>query len=142
MDKIGFKNQTLMDKTARLLSHMLDYRTKNHGVIAGNLANIDTPGYRPKELEFDAELKRAISNPDIPLKRTDRRHLPITSERILAGEPSFSRHKLTSFGEADDLDMDREMAKMSQNNLLYEATVRLLSKKFEALRLAIEGRRR
>ena len=57
-------------------------------------------------------------------------------------KPSFSAHRVRSVdGTPYDLDLDREMAKMAQNNLLYEATVKILSKKFDALRTAIEGRR-
>jgi flagellar basal-body rod protein FlgB len=131
----------LMDKTMGLLSHVLDYRAKNHGVISGNLSNIDTPGFEPKELEFDEVLKRAVEQPKLPLKRTNNMHL---SSGMTDGKPSFSLHTLEAKGKRDpnDLDIDREMAKMSQNNLLYEATVKILSKKFEALRAAIEERRR
>ena len=70
--KIGnLINNKLTGKTVDLLSRALDFRSANHSVIAGNLANIDTPGYKPKELSFNKELrkvmdKRAISQKNRP----------------------------------------------------------------------------
>jgi flagellar basal-body rod protein FlgB len=130
----------LMTKTARVLSHMLDFRAQNHGVISSNLSNIDTPGYKPKELEFDQELKRAVEQSGIRLTKTDGKHL--SSGTGTLDNPVFGSHRLLSLGRGNDLDLDREMAKMAQNNLLYEATVKLLSKKFETMKMIIEERRR
>jgi flagellar basal-body rod protein FlgB len=135
--------QSLTGKTVNLLSHVLDYRAKNHAVISGNVSNMDTPGFEPKEVAFDEELKRAVDRSELPLKRTDGRHLSNTAVGALKLEPSFSVQTYPyARGKSEDLDIDREMAKMAENNLLYEATVRMLSKKFEALRMAIEERRR
>ena len=50
--------------------------------------------------------------------------------------------RLNKANYAFRLDIDSEMAKMAQNNLLYEASATLLSKKFKALKAAIEGRNR
>lgn len=128
----------MMNKTMGLLSHMLDFRSKNHGVIASNLSNVDTPGYKPQELEFDGELRRALDRTNVHLRKTDEKHLPLGAGE---GGPSFETHALRAKGGGRELDIDREMAKMAQNNLLYEATVKLLSKRFEQLKIAIEGRR-
>ena len=131
----------LMDKTMGVLSKMLDFRAKNHGVIASNLSNIDTPGFRPKELEFNEELRRAVDRTGIQMKRTNDKHFSGPGGALGKDGASFSVHPLESpDGNGNELDLDREMAKMSQNNLLYEATVKLLSKKFDELKTAIEGR--
>jgi flagellar basal-body rod protein FlgB len=130
----------LMDGTMRLLAKTLSYRSRRHGVIAANLANIDTPGYRPQELVFERELRKARGDSDVTVKRTHPIHLPSDSgpdpRAVLrpSGDPSA--------GGTSSLNLDREMAKMAHNNLLYEAETRLLSKKFEALRMAIDERRR
>jgi flagellar basal-body rod protein FlgB len=133
-------DDALMDGTMRLLAKTLGYRSRRHGVIAANLANIDTPGYRPQELVFEQELQRAGAASDVHLKRSHPQHLPGPGapgpDAVLrpSGEPSA--------GGTTSLNLDKEMAKMAQNNLLYEAEARLLSKKFEALRMAIDERRR
>lgn len=133
-------NHGLMDGTMRLLTKTLNYRTRNHGVIATNLANIDTPGYEPKELVFEQELRRAQSGAGASMERTHPRHLP--QERESLPEPVLRASGDPAAGGTSPLNLDREMARMAQNNLRYEADIRLLAKKFEALRLAIEERRR
>ncbi|MBW2610016.1 MAG: flagellar basal body rod protein FlgB [Deltaproteobacteria bacterium] len=130
----------LMGKTIRILSRALDFRSANHRVISENLANIDTPGYRPKELRFDQELQRAADKSAVRLKTTDPGHFSHASEGT--GGAFSIRSKGAGSTESGQLSIDMEMAKMMRNNLLYEASVRLLSKKFQALKTAIEAGRR
>ena len=131
----------LAGRTVALLQQALSYRSANHSVISGNLANVDTPGYRPQELTFDQELRRAVDGEGISIKRTDERHMPAPTD-IFGGKAS---HELVSndqeIGESNQLNIDKEMARMVQNNLLYEASAKLLAKRFDALRQVIEGRR-
>ena len=136
MDKMNFNRMT--GKSINLLSHALDYQSANHKVISGNLANIDTPGFRPQELSFDKELERAVEKNDLSLRKTNPNHFSHYTGGLQHEGPNFEIHKTNS----DKLNIDREMARMMQNNLLYEASARLLSKKFEALKTAIDSGRR
>jgi len=83
-----------------------------------------------------------VKKDGISLDKTDRRHFPNP------GDPTIGKgsHTIESIegdvSESNQLNIDREMAKMVQNNLLYEASAKLLAKKFDALRMAIEGRGR
>lgn len=139
MEIKSFINNRLMGKTVALLSHALDYRSANHSTIAGNLANVDTPGYRPQELLFDQELRRAVDKEGISMAKTDEKHLPRSGD-IFTGKGSYVLEKQEAdFAESDRLNIDKEMAKMVQNNLLYEIAAKLLAKKFDGLRGAIEG---
>jgi flagellar basal-body rod protein FlgB len=120
----------------------LDYRVRNQRVISSNIANIDTPGYRPKQLKFDEELRRAVDGEELRLRKTDRKHLPGPQEFASGGQPScVEENPAESIAGDVSLDIDREMTKMAKNNLLYEATVKMLSRKFDLLRTAIEEKR-
>jgi len=133
----------LMDKTARLLARALDYRAKRHGVIAGNLANIDTPGYRPKDIEFDEVLREALNEPAVKLRITNPAHMRAGSWVNPSGESEFPIHELPAGPRGEsEVDLDREMTKMAKNNLMYEATVKMLAKKFDELKAVIEEGRR
>lgn len=134
-----FMQSRLMDKTSKVLSRALDFRSAKQQVISGNLANVDTPGYKPKELRFEQELQRATEKNSHDLTTTDPAHLSNSSDLM---DKDFSIGTLVSEGETAQLNLDTEMAKMAQNNLLYEASVRLLSKKLQLLKTAIEGSRR
>ena len=135
-----FVQNRLMDRTSRILSRALDFRSANQQIIAGNLANVDTPGFRPKELRFDRELQRAAEKDMIPLKTTDPGHF--SSKPDVTGGEFVVQTKHTDGEESSHLNIDEEMAKMTQNNLLYETSARLLSKKFNLLKNLIEGVRR
>jgi len=137
MDRFRSIPSRLFDRTIGILSRALDFRSTNHHVIAGNLANIDTPGFRPKALSFDEELKRAAGKQGLSLRRTDPRHFGDGSWGLQGGFPL----ETMSVGpmDSEQLNLDAEMAKMMQNNLLYDASTRLLAKKFQALRMTIDS---
>ena len=138
MDKMAINR--LAGKTVELLSHALDFRSANHNVISGNLANVDTPGYKPQELSFDKELERAVEKNDISLTKSNSKHFSYYTGSFDQGSPQFEMHPMERpLTGSTRLNIEREMAKMSQNNLLYEASASLLSKKFEALKTAIES---
>jgi flagellar basal-body rod protein FlgB len=133
-------NHCLMGKTVGLLSHALGLRAKNHTMISSNLSNIDTPGYRPKGVNFEEELKKAVGEGPLPLNRTQEGHLPASPASPLSGEEALSLESLVE-APPGELDIDTEMSKMVRNNLLYEATAKMLSKKFEALRMVMDEKR-
>ena len=133
----------LTGKTVALLSHALNYRSANHNVISSNIANIDTPGYKPKELTFDKALERAVDKSGVSLRKTNPKHFSHYTGQVYQDKVSFSlRTEESAMTGSTQLNIDREMAKMVKNNLLFEASANLLSKKFEALRTAIEAGRR
>ncbi len=135
----------LMGRTMKALEQALDFRAANQSVIAGNMSNIETPGYTPKKATFNQALRDAVDRngasraEKVTLRKTHERHLPVSpdSERAYTVEPYTA-----DVSGSDRLQLDREMAKMAKNNLLYEASVTLLSRKFRSLRDVIEAGRR
>lgn len=118
----------LFGKTMEMLSAALDFQAKRHKVISSNIANIDTPGYRPKDIVFKEELKAVIGKEKrITMVKTMGKHL---SERSIPGDKA-------SFEVVDTgkkVDLDTEMAKLAENNLMYNLTVELLARKFRGLK--------
>ncbi|MDI6687263.1 MAG: flagellar basal body rod protein FlgB [Desulfobacterales bacterium] len=107
----------LFDKTIEMLSGVLDFQSQRHKVIASNIANIDTPNYRPKDIVFKEELKTLISNKNmVKIDKTD-------FEVIDTGEM---------------VDLDSEMAKLAENNLMHNLTVELLARKFSGLNTVLK----
>jgi flagellar basal-body rod protein FlgB len=139
MEKILTTKNMFMDRTSRLLSKVLDLRAVRQSVISGNLANAETPGYIQKAVPFERELQKAFDNNGIKLKKSEPGHIS-GNDGIM--ENSFNPYKLVrEYGKPNELNIDTEMAKMAQNNLMYEASTRLLSKKFELLKAVIDSRR-
>ena len=122
----------------------LDFRTSRHDLLASNVANKDTPGYQAEDLVFRASLEKALqAEQPGPLKQTDSRHFDgrntpplneVEAQRILSASP------YPDF-DGNTVDLDREMAKIAENQLMYNATLRRLAHKFRGLKSAIaEGR--
>lgn len=139
METIKSGKNMFMDSTAKILAKALDFRAVRQNVIAGNLANAETPGYVMKEIPFETELQKAVENTAIkPLNGESN----LINSTTSAMDEGFDPHQLIrEYGKPNELNIDSEMAKMSQNNLLYETATRLISKKFDALKTVIESRR-
>ncbi len=121
--------QALFSKTIDLLSGMLDYRAARHKVIVSNIANLDTPNFKPQELTFTASLaEAAASGQAATLTRTHNKHLSPGS----AQEAPFQVHQA-----GDKVEIDREMTNLAENNLMYNLTVELLSRKFKGIDTAL-----
>lgn len=139
----GVNKKGLTGKTVSLLHNVMNYRSVKQQVISSNLANIDTPGYKPKKAVFNEALKAAVAKNGMSPQRSNPKHFSHFSNNIQDAKSHYvveTKYKGTL--TPDKLNLDKEMAEMSKNNLLYDAAARLLQKKFEGLREAIESGRR
>ena len=136
MDKIEI-GKKLFDQTMGTLNRSLDVRTARHRVLSSNVANAETPNYAPKDLPFQKILERATENSSaIPLRKTHPQHFP--EPGILTSEWSA---EVESQAGGEGVNIDQEMAKLAENNLMFQAGVQSLVKKIEALKMTIsEGR--
>ncbi len=108
------------------------YYLERSKVIQSNIANADTPGYRPKELVFEEELKKSF-----PLKKTDPRHLDVDGRT-----QGFKEVELDNIRGYDDnrVDIQEELAKLAESSIMYKALGENLKKEFSKLKLVINGR--
>jgi flagellar basal-body rod protein FlgB len=122
----------LFDKTMGLVQRSLDIRAARHQVVSGNIANVETPDYVSKDLPFQKVFERSLEGPSIlPLRRTHARHLPALEEERV----DFSRD--IEVAPAPGVDIDQQMAKLAENNLMFQAGIQSLIKKFEALKVSV-----
>jgi len=117
----------LFGKTIEMLSAVLDFRSERHKVIASNIANIDTPNYRPKDIVFKEELEAIVSNKD-RITMTGSRGRRISEQLGPSGRADF---EVIDSGER--VSLDSEMAKLTENNLMHNLAVELLARKFRSL---------
>jgi len=116
---------------SKVAEHM-NYRTYRQEAISGNIANIDTPGYKAKEVLFENELDSRLK-----LTTTNQQHLiksPSESLYQTVDDP-FSRIG----NDSNTVDIDREMVKLNQNQLLYTASADIIAAKLESLKNTIGG---
>jgi flagellar basal-body rod protein FlgB len=133
----------LFGKTFFLLGKVLDLRSARHEVLTTNIANADTPGYVGFDFVFEEELHKAAQAARVKgLARTHVKHFPQGSS--LASVTGRVEVIDTPFKGQDrnSVNIEKEMVKVAENSLLYEATVQMVTKKFQWLKEAIrEGGR-
>lgn len=127
--------------TVDVLSKSLDLRAKNHSHISANLANAETPGYMPTELSFEGELKEALKGKNKG-SITHPRHIPLRggSATVADVKGTVLETPASSPGvDGNKVELENEMGRMVENQIMYNATVQLLGKKFDVIKTAIKG---
>lgn len=121
------------DNVTNLLQTFLDVQTKRAQVVAGNIANADTPGYVAKELDFENYLREAAEQNALPRARQNPSSL---------SEPNIVDQPASVIGlDGNTVDMGSEMAKMAQTGTNFNFGAKMLQSRFRLLRMAIkEGR--
>ncbi|MBU2550727.1 MAG: flagellar basal body rod protein FlgB [Proteobacteria bacterium] len=138
---------SLFGRTVQVMSKALNLRLSKHGMISSNLANMDVPGYRLKDLKFEKAMQEALGPAEGAMEpsRTHATHLP--RRGIDEAEAAARRNVVYSEYGRDEknhdlIDIDQEMNKLAKNHLVYNATVQMLAKELEVLKYAItEGGR-
>ena len=106
-------------------------------VAAGNLANIDTPGYRTRDASFGELLDGEVQKLDLSVTTTNQ--LPGTMASN--GSPASEVEGLESRRDGNNVQLDRELLTMTRANADFSAAQAALSAKFRLIRFAInEGR--
>lgn len=124
---------SLFNKTVDILSGMLNYREKRHQVILSNIANLDVPDYQATDLVMkNAGAGGKNTPPSVRIKTTHSRHL--TPKRI--SMESVGDSELTI--REDKGSLDKEMATLSENHLMYNATIEMLARKFRGLNTVLK----
>lgn len=132
----------ITDRTFAALEKSLDLRARNQQVIAGNMANADTPGYSARKLSFEEDLNRAINSPQLNGKPVNPRHIPVNSGNLNQIQGRITRDVDTSgIGDGNTVSLDEEMFSLAENQLLYEAGSQILKKKLTLLKYAVSDGR-
>jgi flagellar basal-body rod protein FlgB len=135
---------TIFDRTMRLLERSLDLRSARQRVIASNLANEETPGYRASELNFTEQLRSAQRGRlPIVLAATQSRHFGVQGPhdvRAVTGKLSEVPAGDLPL-DANSVNLELEMAKLSDNAIQYNAAATIMAKRFAGLLSAIRDAR-
>ena len=120
------------DNVTNLLQNFLDVQSQRTQVIAGNIANADTPNYNAKELRFEDFLRDAARQSELPLsRRTDYLSPTQVAEQIP-----------TVIGlDGNTVDVGHEMSELAQAGTSFNFGAKMLQSRLRTLRMAIrEGR--
>lgn len=127
-----------------VLKSTLDGAASRYDLLADNVANVNTPGYKRVDTTFFDVLSAQLrTEPGLSLTRTHPRHLRDGSSRSGDAEPKVYTDTSTSQRlDGNNVDIEYEMARMAETTILYDLLARELSSRIAMLRTAIfEGRR-
>jgi flagellar basal-body rod protein FlgB len=130
-----------IDSALSLHADALRLREQRTEVLAGNLANADTPGFKARDLDFAGLLARqaAGQSPGAALAATDPRHIG----RSALDSPGYGellyRVPTQSSLDGNTVDPHLEKAAFAENAVRYQATLMILGSRINGLRTAIRG---
>ncbi|KKO18275.1 MAG: flagellar basal body rod protein FlgB [Candidatus Brocadia sp.] len=122
---------TDVDKSISLLGKMLDVSAIKHKVIANNIANINTPGYKKMEVSFSDQLEKVLRDTSVDKFDT-------FQPKIVIAEKEKNE---TVRNDGNNVDVDKEISSLMKNTLSYNIYSQLLAKKMELVKSAIENSR-
>ncbi|MEK7776578.1 MAG: flagellar basal body rod protein FlgB [Planctomycetota bacterium] len=121
---------TGMDASSNLLEKMLNVSTTKHKVIANNIANVNTPGYKRMEVSFEDQLSRAIQ--DAPVSKLVNLQPKIVVSKDKEGSGSIRN-------DGNNVNIDSEITSLVRNTLSYSIYTQLLGKKMDMVKSAIDN---
>lgn len=122
-----------------LVSRVMDMQLQRQNIIHSNLANRETPNYKPRELAFESELQSALGlDMKGRMSITSAGHMPAAFNPDNFGPEWSKQFKPRLVHGEDRVDTDKEMAKHAKNQLQYTALTQVMSKSFESLSTIIQ----
>lgn len=111
-------------------------------VLAHNVANADTPGYKRSGVEFKSLLRQSLDESGIKGKLTHEKHIPIGRRDIKQVMPKVFRDNRTSMRlDGNNVDIELELAEMAKNTIYHSAMTQQLNRKFNNLRSVVNDGR-
>lgn len=117
------------------LDNAIRVTQKRNAVIASNISNIDTPKYRPKDINFKEALARALeTDNELNLTRTNPGHINMNMRP--QGIETFEEEG--EWNGYNWVNIDKEMTKLTENNLMYREAVEVLLRKIALIKEVIK----
>ncbi|KZN39531.1 flagellar basal body rod protein FlgB [Pseudoalteromonas luteoviolacea] len=128
------------DKALGVHQHTMLIRSQRAEILASNIANADTPGYKAKDIDFGRALNAAKSAQQRgnQMTRTDEKHIG-GGTRLTNSEELFRNPNQTDTGDGNSVDIQVERNLYVQNALEYQASLNFLGGKFKSLKKALGG---
>jgi len=123
----------LPDDAIRTAAEALNGLARRQELTSQNIANIDTPGYKAQEVDFETALRRASgSERHLPVHATHGNHL--ASQSTSTGFTVEARKGGTERADGNNVDIDIELATLTETGVRYQALTSLVSRKLNLLK--------
>lgn len=123
-----------ISKAHDLLNQAMDYRAARQDLIASNIANADTPNYRPRDISFEETLAKksnalSAKNTDLALTQTSSGHMSgLSSAHDASKATLFFRDGHMARNDGNSVDLDVESSEMAKNSMMFNALTAAIKK--------------
>jgi len=134
-----------ISKSYNLMAKAMDYRALRADLISSNIANIDTPGYKSRDIDFESSLKeeenRLYGNQSHQLKlaKTNSRHLGPLNDNDDKKGTIFFRDGQDARNDGNTVDLDVETTELAKNEVMYNALSAALKKDSSIFRSVLDA---
>jgi flagellar basal-body rod protein FlgB len=123
-------------KTFLALERAIEIAQQRHTHITSNISNLDTPNYKAKEIDFERALAQAMeSDHGFNLDKTHKGHIDMGINASGRIEPFEEEGEWNGFNWVE---IDKEMTKLMENNLMYRTAIESLLRKMNTLKEVIK----
>ena len=126
-----------LDNVFGIHEEALKIRAKRAEVLASNLANADTPGYKARDFDFKAMLRKE-AQPPVRLVTTHSAHISDDKGIVASTEMGYRIPQQASL-DGNTVEVEREQSEFSENAMRYQASLRFLDSRVKGLKRAIKG---
>lgn len=123
---LGLPMSIRIDDVVGVHAHALQVRMQRSEILAANLANVDTPGFQARDVDFAGEMSRLESGQDLGSLRVD--------------SPLKYRIPYQASLDGNTVELSVEQAEFSRNSMDFQTSLTFITMKFRGLKQAIEGR--
>jgi len=135
------------DKALGVFPRALELNVQRAQVLANNIANADTPGFKARDFNFQAALAKAQGQTDggsLALAETEPGHMPIGGEAPGGNGPAsmpplLYRNPSQPSLDGNTVDTQTELANYTRNAMQFQASFQFLNSRFKGLMLAVKG---
>ena len=126
-----------LDNLLKFHHNALNLRAFRQQLLAANIANADTPGYKARDIDFAAALRDVTAGRTVTLHSSNARHLGASTR----DEPAAVRYRSAQQPSIDGntVDMDVERNRFAENALHYDANLTFLNGQIKKMLAALQG---
>ncbi len=134
-----------ISRTHSLIADALNYRAARQDMIASNIANADTPFYKPRDISFEDTLRAKSeelmksNNTELKLAQTDAKHIALQSQSQNTKPTLYYRDGHMARNDGNSVDIDVETTEMSKNSIMYNALIQANKKDSAIFKSVIEA---
>lgn len=120
----------------------LNIRQQRQEVLASNIANADTPGYKARDINFSQALEQAVGSkkslPNVELVLTSQRHIPAAAQGNNTGSLMY-RQPIQPRLDGNTVDMDVERVSFADNTMRYQSELAVVSQRLRTMMAALQS---